>query len=447
MMRPWMFWLLAVLGAAMVAAIPGVGGGLAIGVLVAAFVMRRRAGNQSRRRTALSDHHLALPRVQGMEVAVVGTGYHEGIDDLDEGAVVAAELRRERGNQYDPNAVAVWTGKPLQKTGFVPRELAAILGPRMDAARTRVSSTVAHLRDGALKVTVPNPFDEGLGRNAMGASDPKLWPSVKSPWGRATEYLEVEDEHQFRGQVASLFARGQVELDVEGSTVECEGTLALSSADPDIIFVVASGQTIGRLSQANFRRYREPVADADAAESHIPVSVRLWARDDQGIVRSRASLRVCAPDEIEPPANLPAAAHVILPHGSKVQVTGEDAHLNELAALLAGRPEVAVVATLHEALPVGRATKSRVEVRINDERVGTLSPTMSEHFLPTVRAATETTLLVACRASVVGNPLKADVILDAAKSGDLTPEWIGANVRPKASAEPEWSGSGPAVST
>ena len=234
MMRPGKFWLLTVLGAVVVSAVPGVGGGLGVAVLVAAFVMRRRAMGEQRRQVGVSDHRLALPSVQGAEVSVVGTGYHDGIDNLDEG-FVAAELGREQGNRHDANAVAVWAGSPLQMTGYLPREVSAILAPRMDARRTRVSKTVARSSDGALRVVVPTPFDDGLGRNVMGTSDPKLWPSVLSPWGRASEYLEVEDEYRFRGQVASVFELAGIELDFDGSTIECEGTLASSSADPGTI--------------------------------------------------------------------------------------------------------------------------------------------------------------------------------------------------------------------
>lgn len=444
-MRPWKFWLLTVLGAAVVSAVPGVGGGLAVAVLIAAFVMRTRG--RPRRPAALSGPPPTLPGVKGTEVSVVGTGYYDGIDDLNEGADVAAELRRDHGNQHDPNAVAVWAGSPLQMTGFLPRELAAIVGPRMDTMRTQASRTVGHLRDGAVRVLVPTPLDEGLGRNAMGTSDAKLWPTMVSPWGRAAEYLEVEDEYKFRGQVASVFALSGVELGVNGSSLECQGALALSSADPDTIFVVVSGYTVGRLGHDDVRRYREQVAIADAAQTHIPVSMRLWARDDEGIIRSRASVQVCAPNLIQPPAKLPDGAYVVLPHGTKVQVTGEDAHLAELAAILAGRPEVAVVATLHEAPPVGRATKTRVEVRIEDQRVGALSPTMAEHFLPTVQAASAVGLLVVCRASVVGSSLKADVILDAAKSGDLTQEWIAENLSQRASDKSDWNGSAAKATT
>jgi len=43
------------------------------------------------------------------------------------------ELRREPGNEHDPNAIAVHGGG--QHLGFVPRELAAEMAPELDAGR------------------------------------------------------------------------------------------------------------------------------------------------------------------------------------------------------------------------------------------------------------------------------------------------------------------------
>jgi HIRAN domain-containing protein len=44
----------------------------------------------------------------------------------------ALALRRDPGNEHDPNAVAVLTGGGAQ-LGFVPREVAATLAPQLDA--------------------------------------------------------------------------------------------------------------------------------------------------------------------------------------------------------------------------------------------------------------------------------------------------------------------------
>jgi hypothetical protein len=46
----------------------------------------------------------------------------------------ALELRRDRDNEHDPNAIAVYAGG--EQVGWVPRELAAELAPRLDQGET-----------------------------------------------------------------------------------------------------------------------------------------------------------------------------------------------------------------------------------------------------------------------------------------------------------------------
>ena len=53
-------------------------------------------------------------------------------DAVAPGAVLA--LRREPGNEHDPNAIAVVTASGAQ-AGWVPREVAAVVAPALDAGR------------------------------------------------------------------------------------------------------------------------------------------------------------------------------------------------------------------------------------------------------------------------------------------------------------------------
>ena len=74
----------------------------------------------------------------GLRVAgVAGASRHHG-DALASEAIAPGdplELRRDAGNEHDPNAIAVHVrgGKQL---GWVPRELAADIAPQIDAGRT-----------------------------------------------------------------------------------------------------------------------------------------------------------------------------------------------------------------------------------------------------------------------------------------------------------------------
>jgi hypothetical protein len=68
---------------------------------------------------------------------VAGAGRHhaEAIASADSAAPGRPlELRRDPGNEHDPNAIAVHAGG--EQVGWVPRELAAELAPQLDDGRT-----------------------------------------------------------------------------------------------------------------------------------------------------------------------------------------------------------------------------------------------------------------------------------------------------------------------
>lgn len=76
---------------------------------------------------------------RGLRVAAVaGAGRHhaEALAGHDVGPGRALELRRDPGNEHDPNAVAVHPSGGGEQIGWVPRELAAELAPRLDAGVT-----------------------------------------------------------------------------------------------------------------------------------------------------------------------------------------------------------------------------------------------------------------------------------------------------------------------
>ena len=56
------------------------------------------------------------------------------------------ELRRDPGNEHDPNAVAVLTAGGAQ-LGFVPREVAEALAPQLDAGRRWSAVALRERRD------------------------------------------------------------------------------------------------------------------------------------------------------------------------------------------------------------------------------------------------------------------------------------------------------------
>jgi hypothetical protein len=74
---------------------------------------------------------------RGLHVAgVAGAGRHHAEAIASSKAVEPGrplELRRDPGNEHDPNAIAVYAGG--EQVGWVPRELAAELAPQLDEGR------------------------------------------------------------------------------------------------------------------------------------------------------------------------------------------------------------------------------------------------------------------------------------------------------------------------
>lgn len=122
-------------------------------------------------------------------------------------------------------------------------------------------------------------------------------------------------------------------------------------------------------------------------------------------------------------------ATVVLPRGSRIQVTGEESFHALLWGWLQPRARWPVIVTLHDEPAARTTTSPRVEVRLFGETVGRLTPASSAHLLPVVHALGAGGRLLACNAEVRGNDLKVDIALDVAKASDLPQEWLNAHLR------------------
>jgi HIRAN domain len=75
---------------------------------------------------------------RGLRVAgVAGARQHhtEAVESADVAPGRPLELRRDPGNEHDPNAIAVHAANGGEQVGWVPREIAAELAPDLDAGR------------------------------------------------------------------------------------------------------------------------------------------------------------------------------------------------------------------------------------------------------------------------------------------------------------------------
>lgn len=269
---------------------------------------------------------------------------------------------------------------------------------------------------GRILTDLPRVATEATSHNAPAVSAPQAF----EPWGRCATWADIEFEYLHRREI--------------GLTLRKHGALSNEDCRMDAILVqslgrcpavLLDGKWVGNLVEDVSPALREALRKLGEAGQGLQVPARVWGTDDDGVLRSRVSLWLPQASEIDPPGPLPAGAHLVLPAGSKVQVTGEENYLDELVALLEGEQEVPVVAELYRLEKVSaRSTKTVVGVRIYGDEVGNLTPTMSAHFLPLIEACEEEGVAVCCRAVVKGNQLKADVVLDAQKAGSLSNDWI-----------------------
>ena len=110
---------------------------------------------------------------RGLRIAgVAGAARHHAVA-LESAAVAPGRplvLRRDPGNEHDPNAIAVDTANGEQ-LGWVPRELAAEIAPDLDAGMAWSAL--------ALRESRPSPRDPRSGLTMLLARDPVIELDVR----------------------------------------------------------------------------------------------------------------------------------------------------------------------------------------------------------------------------------------------------------------------------
>ena len=412
----WLFWIGLIIVGSLPGSIPGVGPFLFLAVCGTGiwWQIQARKGNPRPIVVGPAGSDDADPS----GIRVVGTDHYKGWGRTR--GLGRVELVREPQNTHDANAVAVLHGR--NQIGHLPRETAALLAPLLDRAGHARLETTAHFDAAQVIVSLPQQAQLGLDPRALG-----LQPL--EPWGRCENEVEIDYEADHRQEVAAVFHHRGVHLTTEGTVLRGVAAMIVPSEHPDAPAVLIDGQWVGNVTRARSAALPGVVRQLAGHNQALLVDANVWARNDRGIVRANVRLRLPALDEVRAPGPMPAGAHILLPRGSKIQVTGEERHLSEVSALLEGNAEQPVAATLHLVPPTtARSTRELIEVRIHDEKVGQLTAHMSEQFSALVKACAEEGITVVSHAKVKGNQLKADVELDSVKAGELSDEWISQHV-------------------
>ncbi|WP_258069151.1 DUF2510 domain-containing protein [Rathayibacter sp. AY1H3] len=183
----------------------------------------------------------------------------------------------------------------------------------------------------------------------------------------------------------------------------------------DAVSVRVGGRVLGYLPNASAHR---AALDRVVASGAVPVTTaRLRVENGEEGLRAVLRVALVAPELLVPLNEPPVERHSILPWSRGLPVLREDEHFARLSTVVPASGRGLLLVTLH---PAG----DLVELRLDGERVGELSPTLSADFAPTLRHLASLGLTAAAYASLRGSPLKVELTLQAAKAVELPAEWV-----------------------
>ncbi|GAB3919443.1 hypothetical protein GCM10011575_30470 [Microlunatus endophyticus] len=252
-------------------------------------------------------------------------------------------------------------------------------------------------------------------------------------------------ESHYRDSLRSLFP---AKLPAGGGSQSIDTTAILlpepsNKHDPNAVMVLVQGKQVGYLARDDAARYAPILNQLIEANLQPETVCNVWGHEYDDYVgtdrRGRsvyktefsAGVRVvleephlCLPTN--PP---PTAPFVMLPFGGAVQVTGEENHLDAITPVLRPEGQSWAYVTLHPLTEqLTRSSREVLEIRIDDCRIGQLTPKMSGDFLPAVRLLESLGYQAAAQALVTGNRLKAEVTIYAERAHQLSADWP--NVEP-----------------
>jgi hypothetical protein len=262
-----------------------------------------------------------------------------------------------------------------------------------------------------------------------GSADVALW--TRNGWAGQ----EVVGERAHLVALRSVVGSGHRSKGAEHRAVATLVPEPTNRFDPDAVAVYIDEQRIGYLPREDAQRYR-PVLEQICASGRRPtVAARIWAADyedwdpdqDAMVTRFGAGVQVALdePHLLLPINGAPAEPHVLLPDGSTIQVHDTAPHLDRLAAIPGMDRERWAYATLHHVIEqLARSTRDIVEVRVDGERVGKLTPKMSADVLPAVQFLAERRRVTLARLLVSGNRAAVTARLYVARAHQLEDHWF-----------------------
>lgn len=196
--------------------------------------------------------------------------------------------------------------------------------------------------------------------------------------------------------------------------------------DSNAVNVLIGGQQVGNLPARDAALYSpvlRPLADSGQV-LQVPARV-WWGAGWEGDFMASVTLDLPAANLLFPVNGPPPGVSLAMPTGSRLQLTGEDQHMDVLGPIMASHTVALLNVTLHEiTVERPRSSKQFVEARFNGRAIGLLSAAASNTLLPVIRRADELGVTLYALAEATGNRLTTEVVVWTAKGNALDIEWL-----------------------
>ncbi|OZC49286.1 hypothetical protein CH289_17255 [Rhodococcus sp. RS1C4] len=260
-------------------------------------------------------------------------------------------------------------------------------------------------------------------------------------WGGRGDWCneEVVGVHAY---VDAIRATLGSDFDPSGSTVRRIVELIPEPDNPHDRYAVsvrASNYLIGYLARERAMLFHRRLMDLinRGLVPTVPASIRAYDQnrwdDRPGVPLDLAiniDVQLSEPHLILPGNEPPSVPYTLLPHGHSVQVTKVDDHFDVLRHFVESEGELELLVTLHEIdVSTAKTEKKVVEVRVEDHRIGQLTPQTSAKFLPAVRHLESRGLVTVGRSWFKGSSVSAQVSLMAAKAHELPDDFLTGDPR------------------
>lgn len=261
--------------------------------------------------------------------------------------------------------------------------------------------------------------------------------------GTRTGYLLIGADGYPNTEVAGEFARTdsihraigrKPKRDEEIELTDLVAALVPEPSNPhdaNAVMVQINGQHVGYLEKEDAERYRLVITQVWNAGFVAATGARVWASaratyDSKKLKYvARVTLALNEPHLLLPLNDPPMDDHSVLPWGNGLQVTGEEQHQDVLSRYTTSLGDGVVLGTLRVIQGgTARAPKDIVEVCIDGERIGQLTPGSSQHFVPTIRHLQSEGRAVVAWVRIKGNAIAVQATLQATKAHELTAEWF-----------------------